>query len=213
MFVYIFSYWKAHSCLLAIFILSYYWFVASLHILDPFYPPTDACLLYILPVVWFFTLQCSFLSSQIYNLKVFKNYVIYLVLALLGLCCYKRAFYSCAEWGLLSNCSVWDSHFGGFSYGAQALGTWPSVVAAQGLISCGPRAGNPLQCSCLENPRDGGAWWAAVYGVAQSRIRLKWLSSSSSSKSYQVYLLVVALQSLSREKFKKQFHLPLHQKE
>ena len=35
-------------------------------------------------------------------------------------------------------------------------------------------------CSCLENPRDGGAWWAAVYGVAQSRTRLKWLSSSSS---------------------------------
>ena len=40
--------------------------------------------------------------------------------------------------------------------------------------------GNPLQCSCLENPRDGGAWWAAVYGVAQSRTRLKRLSSSSS---------------------------------
>ena len=41
--------------------------------------------------------------------------------------------------------------------------------------------GNPLQCSCLENPRDGGAWWAAVYGVAQSRTQLKRLSSSSSS--------------------------------
>ena len=40
---------------------------------------------------------------------------------------------------------------------------------------------NPLQCSCLENPRDGGAWWAAIYGVAQSRTRLKRLSSSSSS--------------------------------
>ena len=36
--------------------------------------------------------------------------------------------------------------------------------------------GNPPQCSCLENPRDGGAWWAAVYGVAQSRTRLKWFS-------------------------------------
>ena len=42
--------------------------------------------------------------------------------------------------------------------------------------------GNPLQCSCLENPRDGGAWWAAICGVAQSRTRLKWLSSSSSSR-------------------------------
>ena len=40
--------------------------------------------------------------------------------------------------------------------------------------------GNPLQCSCLENPRDGGAWWVAIYGVAQSRTRLKRLSSSSS---------------------------------
>ena len=40
--------------------------------------------------------------------------------------------------------------------------------------------GNPLQCSCLENPRDGAAWWAAVYGVTQSRTRLRWLSSGSS---------------------------------
>ena len=42
--------------------------------------------------------------------------------------------------------------------------------------------GNPLQYSCLENPMDRGAWWAAVYGVTQSRTRLKRLSSSSSSK-------------------------------
>ena len=49
-------------------------------------------------------------------------------------------------------------------------------------LSCiGEGNGNPLQCSCLENPRDGGAWWAAIYGVAQSRTRLKRLSSSSSS--------------------------------
>ena len=47
-------------------------------------------------------------------------------------------------------------------------------------LSCiGEGNGNPLQYSCLENPRDRGAWWAALYGVAQSRIRLKWLSSSS----------------------------------
>jgi len=45
-------------------------------------------------------------------------------------------------------------------------------------LSCiGEGHGNPLQYSCLENPRDGGAWWAAVYGVAQSHTRLKWLSS------------------------------------
>ena len=50
-------------------------------------------------------------------------------------------------------------------------------------LSCiGEGNGNPLQCSCLENPRDGGAWWVAVYGVAQSRTQLKRLSSSSTLK-------------------------------
>ena len=50
-------------------------------------------------------------------------------------------------------------------------------------LSCiGEGNGNPLQCSCLENPRDGGAWWAAVYGVAQSWTQLNQLSSSSSSR-------------------------------
>ena len=49
-------------------------------------------------------------------------------------------------------------------------------------LSCiGEGNGNPLQCSCLENPRDGAAWWAAIYGVTQSWTRLKQLSSSSSS--------------------------------
>ena len=49
-------------------------------------------------------------------------------------------------------------------------------------LSCiGEGNGNPLQCSCLKSPSDSGAWWAAVYGVAQSGTRLKWLSSSSSS--------------------------------
>ena len=49
-------------------------------------------------------------------------------------------------------------------------------------LSCiGGGNGNPLQCSCLENPRDGGAWWAAICGAAQNRTRLKRLSSSSSN--------------------------------
>ena len=49
-------------------------------------------------------------------------------------------------------------------------------------LSCiGEGNGNPLHCSCLENPRDRGAWWTAIYGVAQSRTQLKRLSSSSMS--------------------------------
>ena len=56
-------------------------------------------------------------------------------------------------------------------------------------LSCiGEGNGNPVQCSCLENPRDGGAWWAAIYGVAQSQTRLKRLSSSSSRAHSHLWL-------------------------
>ena len=54
--------------------------------------------------------------------------------------------------------------------------------------SLGLGNGNPLQCSCLENPRNGEAWWAAVSGVAQSRTRPKRLSSSSSSSGFYLSL-------------------------
>ena len=63
----------------------------------------------------------------------------------------------------------------------------PGMEEPGGLPSMGSHAcveegnGNPLQCSCLENPRDGGAWWAAVNGVAQTWTRLKPLSSSNFS--------------------------------
>ena len=58
------------------------------------------------------------------------------------------------------------------------FGYSPRNISA-GSYGIGEGNGNPLQCSCLENPRDGGAWWAAVYGVTQGQTRLKWLSSSS----------------------------------
>ena len=61
-------------------------------------------------------------------------------------------------------------------------------------LSCiGEGNGNPLQCSCLENPRHCGAWWAAVYGVAQSWTQLKRLGSSSSSSSSMDILAVLLL--------------------
>ena len=70
-------------------------------------------------------------------------------------------------WRSLVGCSPW---------GRKELDTTERLFHFS--LSCiGEGNGNPLQCSCLENPRDGGAWWAAVYGVAQSRTRLKWLSS------------------------------------
>ena len=62
-------------------------------------------------------------------------------------------------------------------------------------LSCiGEGNGNPLQCSCLENPRDGGAWWAAISGVAQSWTRLKRLSSSSSSVYFTLYYIYSFIQ-------------------
>ena len=67
-------------------------------------------------------------------------------------------------------------------------------------LSCiGEGNGNPLQCPCLENPRDGGAWWAAIYGVTQSRTRLKRLSSSSSLYVTSWFSLTAFKNSLFRE--------------
>jgi len=75
-----------------------------------------------------------------------------------------RSLVGCSPWGREESDTIERLHFH----------SSPSRI--------GEGNGNPLQWSCLENPRDGGAWWAAVYGVAQSRTRLKWLSSSRSSR-------------------------------
>ena len=77
----------------------------------------------------------------------------------------RRSLVGCSPWGHEESDTTGGLHFY-FS---------PSCI--------GEGNGNPLQRSCLENPRDGGAWWATVYGVVQSRTRLKRLSSSSSSSS------------------------------
>ena len=71
----------------------------------------------------------------------------------------QRSLVGCSQWGLEESDTTERLHFH--------------------FSSIGEGNGNPLRCSCLENPRDGGAWWAAVSGVAQSRTRLKRLSSSS----------------------------------
>ena len=67
------------------------------------------------------------------------------------------------------------------SMGSRRVGQAERLHFQFSLSCIGEGNGNPLQCSCLENPRDRGAWWAAVYGVARSRTQLKRLSSSSSS--------------------------------
>ena len=64
-------------------------------------------------------------------------------------------------------------------------------------LSCiGEGNGNPIQCSCLEIPRDRGAWWAAIYRVAESQTWLKWLSSSSSTYyPLKIFFMVITLPS------------------
>ena len=75
-------------------------------------------------------------------------------------------------WRSLISCSPWDCEESDMT----------ERLPFHFSLSCiGEGNGSPLQCSCLENPRDGGAWWAAFYGVSQSWTRLKRLSSSSSS--------------------------------
>ena len=101
-----------------------------------------------------------------------------------------RSLVGCIPWGRYESVTTERLHFH-FSFSRNGEGN-----------------GNPLQCSCLENPRDGKAWWAAVYGVAQSRTRLKRLSSSSSSSSRALYVLVQYTWSLS---FKQKERIPGNQ--
>ena len=84
-----------------------------------------------------------------------------------------------------------------------------SVICAKSTLSCisiGEGNGNPLQCSCLENPRGRGAWWAAVYGVAQSRPRLKQVSSSSSYRCSYIFICCLLFRSRKIEELRMNLH-------
>src|SRR5574341_949892 len=80
---------------------------------------------------------------------------------------------------LVMDREAWRAVVHGVAKSRARLSDFTFTLHFHSSLSCiGEGNGNPLQCSCLENPRDGGAWWAAVYGVTQSRTRLKRLSSS-----------------------------------
>ena len=97
-----------------------------------------------------------------------------------------------------------ESHGQRSLVGCSPWGRWGSATTEQlhfhfSLSRIGEGNGNPLQCSCLENPRDGGAWWAAVCGVTQSQTRLKWLNRSSSSRRLRNHsLFAIVSKSLSK---------------
>ena len=98
------------------------------------------------------------------------------------------------EMAIHSSTLAWKIPWWRSLIGCSPLGRWGSDTTEwfhfHFSLSCmGEGNGNPLQCSCLENAGDGGAWWAAIYGVAQSQTRVKWLSNSSSrEKQYHFNL-------------------------
>ena len=96
---------------------------------------------------------------------------------------------------MLGNSHGWRSLVGYSPWGHEESDTTERLHFHFSLSHTGEGNGNPLQCSCLENPRDRGAWWAADYGVAQSQTRLKRLSSSSSRASVQFIALILAYQT------------------
>jgi len=95
----------------------------------------------------------------------------------------RRSLVGCSPWGREESDTTEWLHF---HFSLSCIGEWN---------------GNPLQCSCLENPRDGGAWWAAVYGVTQSQTGLKWFSKQRNTKhSFFFYKKLIRE---CRRKFKK----------
>ena len=90
----------------------------------------------------------------------------------------------------------WRSLEGWSPWGCWGSDTTERIPFHFSLSCIGEGTGNPLQCSCLENPRDVGAWWAAIYGVAQSQTQLKWLSSSSSNLVYRASQMSLMVKNL-----------------
>ena len=109
-------------------------------------------------------------EKKIFNLPHFKPFVVKLT--------WRRQWHPTPV-RLPGKSHGWRSLVGCSPWGREESDTTKRLHFHFSLSCIGEGNGNPLQCSCLENPRDGGAWWAAVYGVAQGRTRLKRLSSSS----------------------------------
>ena len=157
------------------------WFSLSL-------PPWVASLLrYLIPdLPWKYDLEQSILSWESWDLdkkKTWNPEPVSRGLALKYHCLRRRQWHPTPVllpgkshgWRSLVGCSPW--------------GHWESDMTEQlhfhfSLSCIGEGSGSPLQCSCLENPRGGRVWWAAVCGIAQSRTRLKRLSSSSNVLEY-----------------------------
>ena len=118
------------------------------------------------------------------NFRLYPVYTIFQMITKLTLFIYPRMRIRRRQWHPTPVLLPGKSHGQRSLVGCSPWGRWESDMTEWlcfhfSLSRIGGGNGNPLQCSCLENPRDRGAWGAAVYGVAQSQTRLKWLSSIS----------------------------------
>ena len=105
--------------------------------------------------------------------------------------------YSCLEDPM--DRGAWKAAVHGVAEGRTRLSGFNFTFHFHSSLSCiGEGNGNPLQCSCLENPRDGGAWWAVVYGVAQSRTQLKWLSKILYKTVFCLYSITIKVRTISK---------------
>ena len=103
----------------------------------------------------------------------------------------RESFWSLSSMSLIKFCTISVLLFTGSYMDVRWRSDTTERLHFHFLLSClGEGKGNSLQCSYLENPRDRGAWWAAIYGVAQSRTQLKWLSSSSSSSIWMLIMQI-----------------------
>ena len=126
---------------------------------------------------WFFQLSCLLDPSMLLHVSGVCSFFCWVVFH------FRRRQWHPTPVLLPGKSHGWRSLVGYSPWGRWELDTTERLHFQFSLLCIGEGNGNRLQCSCLENPRDRGAWWAAIYGVAQSRTRLKRLSSSSSSSS------------------------------
>ena len=161
--------------------------ISLLHSLD-FFGEVSSCLFKIQPwaaiqtftnylVIWAVIFCLTFLWTSIV-LKLFQH-----GLSRLYIYMYVYIYiYQRRQWHPTPVLLPGQSHGWMSLVGCSPWGRWESDMTERlhfyfSLSCTGEGNDNPPQCSCLENPRNGGAWWAAISGVAQSRTRLKWLSS------------------------------------
>ena len=152
------------------------------------------CFKLIATYIWMYSKDLHFYSPVIYVFDV-TICTFFIVYPLASYCSYSSFYCFCllTYTSFISRRRQWHptpvllprkSHGWRSLVGCSPWGRYKSDVTERlhfhfSLSHNGEGNGNPLQCSCLENPRVRRAWWAAIYGVAQSRTRLKWLSSCS----------------------------------